>query len=91
MTAQACEVDEAQLSVRTMMESGHSVTSSKGGSYIIDYKTGESMQLQDKHGMLTREDLGDDLGCLTSRQREDCVTKQFIRPRMTEALSGRAA
>ena len=45
-TAQVWEIRKALLSVRRMMESGHTMVFSKDGSYILDDRTRESMQPQ---------------------------------------------
>ena len=53
VTAQVCEVNKALLSVRRMMESGHTVVFSSNGSFIQDDATQEIMHLEDKNGLFT--------------------------------------
>ena len=51
LTAQVCDVNKALLSVRKMVQSGHSVVFSKTGSYVEDDETGEKMYLTEQGGM----------------------------------------
>ena len=51
MTAQVCDVNKALLSVRKMVQAGHSIVFSKNGSYVEDDETRERLYLQEKGGM----------------------------------------
>ena len=51
MKAQVCEVNQAFLSVKRVLQAGNRVVFDKTGSYIEDEVSGERMHLHEENGM----------------------------------------
>ena len=81
VTAQVCEGNRALLSVRRMMESGHTVVFSNDGSYILDDRAGKRMQLQAKKMAGSHWDnMGEALQSSAAGQRRSVDREQLVRP-----------